>query len=391
MTEVALLQETHPYLHYRPTLDLRRELAFIVYQTGTPLAEEYQISSELSDAASILATHLLAQVDQLIDATTDLSADLAGCLTDGPASITGFFKAQAQGGQEVLHDFLEYHCSSLEGSVQGELLVALVGIGETLVDTAAFVRDVLIIAPDEDAEQTRYVEMAATEYEHPGSIDRLALAYEAQLKYQIKTRLDNIQDFCNGCHGIAASTVEDSFGGALVEGITALAESGPKIMEALIDILQVGFIHLGERGLRLHEQQQVFGNRELCARLQVAAASLREMRVNSATPVIDWLGSLETEEPHVSTILETALEGLTAIDRELDRSMLDLAKHEANENLLRTALLANITARKEARQVRKLCMDMSRGFDFGTTQLDEEVARFINANVPAPDKELCAD
>ena len=201
-------------------------------------------------------------------------------------------------------------------------------------------------------EEERLAALAYLEYTQPGSVDRLEMAYEAQLKYQVKERLEYITETYNACIDTATMSLNDSCGG-MAEFIGGeMAASGKESLEALREVLARAYTGLAKVGLELKEQDRLYGGEDITANLRASAVSLAQLRLQAARRVTGWLSSyteIEEDSP-LYPLAEAALEGIISIDTSLDTTILDLSRVQTMERINLEDRLVNAAKRKTTRQ-----------------------------------------
>ncbi len=363
------------YLRYYPSFDIKRALAFQVERRGGQVDEEIKLPSELVDASSILSNTLLAQADALIDYIDDTLAELRVCLKrDEFAGLTvdDYDRARAEGNIVKSDAFEDFHIADPNGKTQGEIYCLLGSIKERVERLREFVKEHIVpVKPQHpetlaEAEEKMYAELAYIEYTNPGSIDRLSLAYEAQLKYQVKQRLDYLTAVTNDSVSIAKRTLHDTCHGAAGAVGGEMASGEPDVLRGLRAVLGASFIRLTVKGLQLKEQDRLYGNQDMIQQLQKSAVSLAELRLNAVRKVTGWLKSVDIadENSPVYTLASRALDGINLVDSGLDTTILDLSKAQQMERMNLEERLENMRQRKEVRQLVKLTDTILSVVDF---------------------------
>ena len=381
------------YLHSYPEFDLRRELAYRVQeQTGSPV-ELPDVPGEIVDLAAVFVSDLFEHADYLLAHLDELLNDLFVCMqkhSGGPLPAEQYRQALEESNYVAARQYEAYHRESLQGSTQAELYALLYD----LRDNVRITRDYLLAnfpgaqsEPGQSwddlraAEQERYLQLAQQELSSPGSVDRLPLAYEAQLKYQIQQRLAFAEEFSAACQEVARATVDDTCQGRVEEVVGHLVEAEEETLRGLKTVMEAGFVRLAERGAATAEQGRLYGNKEVLRRLQEAAVSLRQLRFGAVGQVLTWLKSLDTagDTAPATTLVANALPGLDAIDRSLDTTILDLSKANKMDVHNKTEMLANVHARKQLRQLIRLTEDVLATADFDAADRRAQASLLVEA------------
>lgn len=348
------------YLTYQPSFDIRRALAFRVEKAGEK-AEEIKLPTELEDAASILTSDLLAMADALLDRIDEALEELRGCLGKkefAGLTVDDYDRAVTEGDTVRADAFEDFHIADISGSTQGELYCLFKSLRGRVEELRGFVEQIAPVKPVPparlaEAEEKLYTDMAYLEHTRPGSVDRLALAYEAQLKHQVRQRLEYLSASVEEGISAAQMTPQDSCNGSAERVGGDMAAGGAEVLRGLKKVLGVAFANMAETGLQLKEHGRLYGNDEMMKQLREAAVSLAELRLGAARQVTAWLKSLELadETSPAYTLAHCALDGLAAIDSGLDTTILDLSKAQQTERMNLEERLKNIVRRKQVRQL----------------------------------------
>lgn len=367
------------YSSYYPRFDIRRALAYKIQESGQEAVEEVNLPTELIDNASILSSDLLAQAESLIDQIDSTLEDLKRCIggkTSGGMSVDDYLNALQDGDYVAADLFEDFNIASTDGTTQAEMFCLLNSIKNRAAAMRDFVQENLVpsnikpITRLAEYEEEMFAAMAYVEYTSPGTLDRLAMAYEAQLKYQVKERLDYMMEVYNSCIDIASSSLNDACAGAAETIGAEMAASGREALEALKEVLTRAFNVQAKEGLELKEQDRLYGGEEIMENLRASAVSLARLRLNASRNVIGWLSSFADidEDSPLYSLAETALDSIMSIDASLDTTILDLSRAQTMERMNLEDRLDNALRRKKTRQFINLARDILSTVNFSRSK-----------------------
>lgn len=378
------------YLQYYPQFDLYRELSFKVIEEGAALDEHYHVPTELTDAASNLAADLYEKATFLYDYIEDLMQELVPCIqkNDHPKiTLEQYLDALKEDDRVVMWDYETYHGTDLKGCTQAEVYFVL----SDLLKNTGMVKDYInnnlldptgrTIDEKRENEKKRYVELAYWDWKKPGSVNKLPTAYEAQLKYQVDERLDFVTTLANECRRIASFTIKDTCGNGLDEVISTIVSSDFEIVNSLKILMEVGFKKLGGVWTAFTEQEKIMANSEVLQTLQESTVSLRRLRFEEVNHVLDFLKTIDTKNDTApsTVLLKASLPGMQAVDKSLDTTILDLSKAQNNDFINKTDILANISSKKQLRQLIRLTENLLNTVDFDDPERTQMVSYVIKA------------
>jgi len=389
------------YITYLPRFDIRRALSFKVEETGEEYEPSYEVPSELADAASILASDLLARADALLDQIGETLDNLKSCLGNtqyNGVSADDYDRAVEEDDYAMARVFEDYHSADINGSTQGELYCMLRSLQGRIEHVRQFTAQNIVPVTSEFPqelyvlEEKMYTDLAYMEYKKPGSVDRLALAYEAQLKHQVKKRLETFESVLDRCIGIAKISTNDSCNGSVESVAGEMAVADAEVLNGIGTVLKTSFGNLARQELNLNEQDRLYGNQQIIEDLHDTAVSLARLRLNAVRKVAAWLKelALDSDKSPAYNLVDHSLTGLTVIDSGLDTTILDLAKAQNMEKMNLEARLTNITARKQIRQLVGLVDSIAAAIDFtAPPQERRRQGEMIGRFIASQDKGLC--
>lgn len=352
--------EDGKYLSYRPDFDIRRALRFRVEKEGATIEAEPELPTELVAASSILASELLARCDALLDKTKALMQQLADCVESSfPGEISAYEEAVKNDDRHAVALFEDKHCVDIAGNTQAELYAVCKNIEQAVARMHPYIIDcVSPIKPAEgirlqEAEERYYSDLAYLEYNQPGTINRLALAYEAQLKYQANTRLEYFGKIVEEVETTARAGYAELCNNNPVAVADEIVAAGPQKQDALLAILKTSYNILAGKGISLNNHSRVFDFENTMEPLRASLSSLTELRLKDSLDVVGWLQQVDAEDGDspIYHLANQLLIGLEAIDSSLDTTILDLAKSQEAEYLHLKDRVENIYQRKQVRQL----------------------------------------
>jgi hypothetical protein len=397
------LFDENDYIRYSPRFDIKRALEYRVQVEKGRAVDQVELPSELVDASAVLASDLLAMADWLCDLIDEGTAEIRSCLKgkmfDG-LSVEDYDRAVESGDYETVYRFEEFNCADLSGSSGAEIYALLKDIKRRTEWLREFVQKNIAPAFDTsgntqrlaEKEEEHYSNLAYMEYTNPGSIDRLSLAYEAQLKFQITKRMLAFADAVEQGMEVFRLTIDDSCGGDAGHVAAGFASGGADAVQHIITTLGVAFGELADKGLAIMAREARIDSVESCKRLQQSAMALFELRskaVSSAAGFLNAIDANDLESPG-RFIAECLLDGLESISVGLDTTILDLYKMQKMEELLLQERLDNILQRKRIRQFVTLAKAVAAAVDFsGTEEQRKAQCRMVGAIMGSKKGDVC--
>lgn len=348
------------YPGYKPSFDIRRALRYRVQKEDDATVSDFDLPTELVAASSILATDLLDRRNRILDRVKSFSQALSDCVDRAfPGAIKAYEDAVKNDDRRAIAEFEDRQCVDLSGSIQAELYVVCKNIERAVTKMGPYITDFISpVKPAEgvelrEVETNYYSDLAYMEHTQSGSLNRLALAYEAQLKYQVSRRLDYFTEIIDEAESIVQEGYSDLCDNNPAEMAERLVTLGSEGLDSLAKVLETTHLLLANDGIDLNNHNRVLDCEETMSILRNSLSSLTELRLQDSQIVVQWLNKLNLEEENTSiyNLANHLLKGLNAIDQALDTTILDLAKSQETEYLNLKKKLDNIRQRKQVRQL----------------------------------------
>lgn len=390
-------------MRYAPRFDIKRALEYKVIVEEGASAENIELPSELIDASTILASQLLAAADWLCDFIDESLEEIRSCLKgkkfDG-ISIEDYDQALQSGDYDTVYRFEEFNCADLSGSSGAEIYALLKDIKSRTEWLRDFIQNTIaspFSAGDNvqrlaEKEEEYYSNLAYMEYTNPGSVNKLSLAYEAQLKYQLAKRLLAFADVVEQGVRTFNLTINESCGGDAGQVAEGFASGSAEAVESIITTLGIAFGELADKGLALMARDARISREESCKRLQQSAVSLLELNNKAVASVASFINSIDTDDIDSPgrRIAECLMDGLESISSGLDTTILDLYKMQKMEEMLLQERLNNILKRKRIRQFISLAKAVAAAVDFsGTEEQRRGQCRMVGAIMGSKKGDVC--
>lgn len=379
------------HLEYRPRLTYSRDLKYLAQKFDLPpdRVGTYEMPPELADATALLAAGVLQDIQGARDKAAALLADLkrgAGDLP-GPVSLGDYERAVADGDHDTIAAFEGFHADDPDGTAQGELLplvAALVGelgalaeeVAATLIPTGMDLDDP---ARAMAAEQEMLDRVIAQDIADPTKTDLPGLALRAQLLHAAVDQAGACEEVLGEIVSALKSTTNDQFGGKVRQVIAEIASAPDGARTGMTQVNRLRFRRLAQEGRSVRAQTKSLdaaGNRRMLWR---AVRDLYRQRQEVVVPTLRWLQSIDRQwgKHPMTGLMYDAVDTMEQIAQEQEEVLLDLFKQNLIEKLQRLAWLANVKAKKGARQVTALLSTVEEHFDFEDMNGDRQVRRLV--------------
>lgn len=373
------------YINYRPQLGFTPKILSKVSPTTA-----YQLPPAIDKLTEVLPSSILDEVGKLIDDISILQKRLENCMKDTIVEGISFeeYKKEKRGANpdfDVIDKFEIHQKEKIHGTTQGEVYPMLIELEDELTEYRDFLNKQFYNgnANYEHLETVREKEKnkieKSIEKDTLGQLNEYEykkMEVDVQLSRYALNRIENNKKFVKGLNKVLCSSVQTYYNGHIRDIVREFSNAPINVLEQLNGMNKISFKGAVIKSRQDSRRDSKLNTKEIKKSINTTMNQIAMIKTENSNNVLSWIDSMDTDfdQSPTTMIIEDALDKIEFVEKEYDKSIKELYKHNELDRVLKEDQLSTLLEKKQSRQIFNLISDIVKEKKNNTFEIDKFIS-----------------